>query len=424
VSQDAVVTSDLTISTDPAEVGLDASRLQRLDRRIAEWVDSGQLPGFLVTVARHGKLVHVGKGGLRDVENGLPVENDTRWRIYSMTKPVTSVAAMMLYEEGAFELGDPISKWLPEFAEPRVYVAGSAQKPVTVPATEPIRVWHLLTHTSGLTYGFHNAHPVDAMYRAAGHEWGTPPGADSAEVSRQWAALPLVFQPGTDWNYGVSTDVLGRLVEVISGQPLDEFFQQRIFAPLGMTDTSFGLRPGDDVESLAKLYLATPGQPGGPSSGMMFSEPFDAAAHSKPAFLSGGGGLVSTAGDYLRFVETLRRGGSYDGGRLLGSRTIAHMVRNHLPGNQDLETFGRPLFAETPLRGVGFGLGFSMVIDPARYGVVSSLGDYSWGGAASTAFYVDPVEDVTVTFYTQLLPSSTLPIRNYLRALVNQAIVD
>jgi CubicO group peptidase (beta-lactamase class C family) len=361
---------------------------------------------------------------MRDVENSLPVEDDTRWRIYSMTKPVTSVAAMMLYEEGAFELSDPISKWLPEFAEPRVYVAGSAQKPVTVPAIEPIRVWHLLTHTSGLTYGFHHAHPVDAMYRAAGHEWGTPPGADSAEACRQWAAIPLVFQPGTDWNYGVSTDVLGRLVEVISGQPLDEFFQQRIFAPLGMTDTSFGLRPDDDVESLAKLYLATPGQPGGPSSGMMFSEPFDAAAHSKPAFLSGGGGLVSTAGDYLRFVELLRRGGSYDGGRLLGSRTIAHMVRNHLPGDQDLESFGRPLFAETPLRGVGFGLGFSMVIDPARYGVVASLGDYSWGGAASTAFYVDPVEDVTVTFYTQLLPSSTLPIRNYLRQLVNQAIVD
>jgi CubicO group peptidase (beta-lactamase class C family) len=416
--------SDLTISTDPAEVGVDAGRLQRLDRRLARWVDGGQLPGFLVTVARHGRLVHVGRYGRRDVETGLPVTDDTRWRIYSMTKPVTSVAAMMLYEEGAFELGDPIWKWLPEFAAPRVYVAGSAQKPVTVPATEPIRVWHLLTHTSGLTYGFHHAHPVDAMYRAAGHEWGTPPGADSAEVCRQWASMPLVFQPGTDWNYGVSTDVLGRLVEVISGQPLDEFFQTRIFGPLGMADTSFGLRPHDDVDSLAKLYLATPGQPGGPSSGMMFSEPFDAAAHSKPAFLSGGGGLVSTAGDYLRFVELLRRGGAYDGGRLLGSRTIAHMVRNHLPGNADLETFGRPLFAETPLRGVGFGLGFSMVIDPARYGVVASLGDYSWGGAASTAFYVDPVEQVTVTFYTQLLPSSTLPIRNYLRALVNQALVD
>jgi CubicO group peptidase (beta-lactamase class C family) len=295
---------------------------------------------------------------------------------------------------------------------------------VTVPQVEPIRVHHLLTHMSGLTYGFHHTHPVDAMYRAAGHEWSTPPGADSAEVCRQWASMPLVFQPGTEWNYGVSTDVLGRLVEVISGQPLDEFFASRIFGPLGMTDTSFGLREGDDVESLARLYLATPGRPGGPSSGLTFNAAFDAAAHSTPAFLSGGGGLVSTAGDYLRFVELLRRGGSYDGGRLLSSRTIAYMVRNHLPGNADLETFGRPLFAETPLRGVGFGLGFSMVIDPARYGVLASLGDYSWGGAASTAFYVDPVEDVTVSFYTQLLPSSTLPIRNYLRALVNQALVD
>jgi CubicO group peptidase (beta-lactamase class C family) len=418
------VRSDLTISTDPAEVGIDAGRLDRLDRRLARWVDHGQLPGFLVTVARHGHLVHVGRYGHRDVENDLPVTDDTRWRIFSMTKPVTSVAAMMLYEEGAFELGDPISTWLPEFAEPRVYVAGSDQKPVTVPAVEPIRVWHLLTHMSGLTYGFHRAHPVDGMYRAAGHEWGTPPGADSAEVSRQWASMPLLFQPGSEWNYGVSTDVLGRLIEVVSGQPLDEFFEERIFSPLGMADTSFGLRESDDVESLARLYVATPGRPGGPSSGMTFMESFDAAAHTKPAFLSGGGGLVSTAGDYLRFVELLRRGGSYDGGRLLGSRTVAHMRRNHLPGNADLESFGRPLYAETPLRGVGFGLGFSMVLDPARYGVVSSAGDYSWGGAASTAFYVDPVEDLTVTFYTQLLPSSTLPIRNYLRALVHQSLVD
>ncbi len=416
--------SDLTVSTDPAEVGLDPARLARLDRRLARWVDDGQLPGFLVTVARHGKLVHVGRAGLRDVENGLPVEEDTRWRIFSMTKPVTSVAAMMLYEEGAFQLSDPITKWLPEFAETRVYVAGSAMKPVTAPQVEPIRVWHLLTHTSGLTYGFHHAHPVDAMYRAMGHEWGTPPGADSAEVCRQWASVPLVFQPGSEWNYGVSTDVLGRLVEVISGQPLDEFFEQRIFAPLGMRNTSFGLRDGDELESLARLYAAVPGQPGGAPTGFVPFDAMGAVAHSKPDFLAGGGGLVSTAGDYLRFAELLRRGGSYDGGRLLGPRTITHMTRNHLPGNQDLETFGRPLFAETPLRGVGFGLGFSMVIDPARYGVVASLGDYSWGGAASTAFYVDPVEDVTVSFYTQLLPSSTLPIRNYLRALVNQAIVD
>ncbi len=416
--------SGLTTTADPAEVGLDPVRLQRLDRRLSRWVDDGQLPGFLVTVARHGQLVHVGRQGLRDVERGLPVTDDTRWRIFSMTKPVTSVAAMMLHEEGAFGLDDPIARWLPEFAQTRVYVAGSAMRPVTQPQVEPIRVRHLLTHTSGLTYGFHHAHPVDAVYRAAGHEWGTPPGADSAEVCRQWAGMPLVFQPGSEWNYGVSTDVLGRLVEVLSGQPLDEFFEQRIFAPLGMRDTSFGLRPGDDPDSLARLYGAVPGPAGGAATGFALLEAFDAAARSRPAFLSGGGGLVSTAGDYLRFAEMLRRGGSYDGGRLLGSRTVAYMVRNHLPGNQDLESFGRPLFAETPLRGVGFGLGFSMVIDPVRYAVPASPGDYSWGGAASTAFYVDPLEDLTVSFYTQLMPSSTLPIRTHLRQLVNQALVD
>jgi CubicO group peptidase (beta-lactamase class C family) len=415
---------DLDVRTDPAEVGLDPARLARLDRRLARWVDDGRLPGFLVTVARHGRLVHVGSAGLRDVERGLPVEPGTRWRIFSMTKPVTSVAAMMLYEEGAFALTDPISTWLPEFAETRVYVAGSAAKPVTAPQMEPIRVWHLLTHTSGLTYGFHHAHPVDAAYRAMGHEWSTPPDADSAEVCRQWASVPLLFQPGSEWNYGVSTDVLGRLVEVVSGQPLDAFFDQRIFRPLGMTATSFGLCAGDDVESLARLYLATPGQPGGAAAGFAPVDALGELAHAVPAFLSGGGGLVSTAGDYLRFVELLRRGGAYDGGRLLGSRTLAHMLRNHLPGNADLESFGRPLYAETPLRGVGFGLGFSMVIDPVRYGAVANVGDYSWGGAASTAFYVDPVEDLTVTFYTQLMPSSTLPIRPYLRTLVNQALVD
>ncbi|MGY2067922.1 serine hydrolase domain-containing protein [Blastococcus sp. SYSU DS0619] len=418
------MSDELQVGIDPAEVGMDPTRLGRIDHRLARYVEDGQLPGFLVTVARRGELVHVGRYGSRDVENGRPVELDTRWRIFSMTKPVTSVAAMMLYEEGAFQLTDPIARWLPEFAETRVYVAGSAMKPVTSPQVEPIRVQHLLTHMSGLTYGFHHAHPVDAMYRAMGHEWGTPPGADSAEVCRQWASVPLVFQPGSEWNYGVSTDVLGRLVEVLSGQSLDEFFEQRIFAPLGMTETSFGLRPEDDPDTLARLYAATPGQPGGAATGFAPLDAMGQAALSKPAFLSGGGGLVSTAGDYLRFLEMLRRGGAHDGGRLLGPRTLAHMVGNHLPGGQDLETFGRPLFAETPLRGVGFGLGFSMVIDPARYGVVSSVGDYSWGGAASTAFYVDPVEDVTVSFYTQLLPSSTLPIRNYLRQLVNQAIVD
>ena len=414
----------LKLETDPEEVGFDPARLARLDRRLTRYVDEGLLPGFLVTVARHGKLAHVGSGGYRHVEDGLPVEHDTRWRIYSMTKAVTSVAAMMLYEEGAFQLTDPIALWLPEFAETRVYVAGSAQRPVTEPQTEPIRVWHLLTHMSGLTYGFHHAHPVDEMYRAAGHEWGAPSGATLADCCAQWAALPLVFQPGSEWNYGVSTDVLGRLVEVVSGLPLDEFFEQRVFGPLGMTDTSFGLRDGDEPSTLARLYAPVRHDPLGPPVGI---QPLDALGDgflSKPKYLSGGGGLVSTAADYLRFVEMLRRGGEHDGGRLLGPRTVAHMTRNHLPGNADLATFGRPLFAETPLRGVGFGLGFATVIDQPRYGVVSSLGEYNWGGAASTAFFVDPVEDMTVTFYTQLIPSSTLPVRTYLRSLVYQALVD
>ena len=409
------VQTDLSVTTDPGEVGMDAARLARLDRRLARWVDEGQLPGFLVTVARHGELVHVGRYGHRDVEAGLPVTDDTRWRIYSMTKPVTSVAAMSLYEEGAFQLTDPISQWLPEFAETRVYTAGSAQKPVTVPLMEPIRVHHLLTHTAGLTYGFHHTHPVDGVYRLQGHEWATPPGADAAEVTRQFAAMPLLFQPGSEWNYGVFTDVLGRLVEVVAGKPLDEVFTERVFGPLGMTETSFGLRPEDDVTSLAQLY--------GPGV-VPLPAPFAQAAHRKPTFLSGGGGLVSTAGDYLKFVEMLRaRGATPTGDRVLGSRTVAHMVRNHLPGNADLETFGRPLYAETPLRGVGFGLGFSMVLDPVRYGGVASVGTYSWGGAASTEFFVDPVEDLTVSFYTQLLPSSTLPMRNYIRPLVQQALV-
>jgi CubicO group peptidase (beta-lactamase class C family) len=418
------VTTELKLEADPAEVGLDGERLQRLDRRLARWVDEGRLPGFLVTVARHGRLVHVGRAGARDLESGAPVEDDTRWRIFSMTKPVTSVAAMMLYEEGGFQLGDPIAQWLPEFADTPVYVAGSSNKPVLEPQTEPIRVWHLLTHTSGLTYGFHHTHPVDALYRANGFEWGSPAGLDTAEVVRRFAALPLVFQPGSEWNYGVSTDVLGRLVEVISGQTLDEFFAERIFRPLGMTATSFGLEPGDDPASLARLYAAVPGADGSATPGLAPIDAMGAHFLKKPPYLSGGGGLVSTAGDYLRFMEVLRAGGAYDGGRLLGPRTIAHMFRNHLPGGTDLATYGRPLYAESPMHGVGFGLGFAVVLDPASYGGVASVGDASWGGAASTGFYIDPLEDITVGFYTQLMPSNSLPIRPYLRQLVNQAIVD
>src|SRR5579859_6958995 len=243
----------LNPEVEPAEVGLDAGRLARLDKHFARYVDDGRLPGWLLTVSRHGKLAYVASCGQRDIEAGLPVEADTIWRLYSMTKPVTSVAAMMLYEEGAFELTDPVSAFIPSFAGVRVYTGGSDIKQVTVPATEPVRIWHLLTHTSGLTYGFHRVHPVDASYRAAGFELDTPSGVSLAEACDIWAGIPLLFQPGTEWNYSAATDVLGRVVEVVSGQSLEEFFQARILHPLGMTETRFCVTGGDTAR-LAALY--------------------------------------------------------------------------------------------------------------------------------------------------------------------------
>ncbi|WP_236793570.1 serine hydrolase [Amycolatopsis sp. GM8] len=405
----------LKTDTDPAELGFDAGRLARIDRHFARFVDDGLLAGWQIVVSRKGKLVHVSERGQRDMEAGKPVEPDTLWRIFSMTKPVTAVAAMVLFEEGAFELTDPVSRWLPEFAEPRVYVKGSAVNAVTEPATEPIRVWHLLSHTSGLTYGFHHTHPVDAMYRAAGFEWLSPPGLDLAGCSEKWAQLPLLFQPGSEWNYSVSTDVLGRLVEVVSGQPLDEFFAQRIFAPLGMVDTSFGT---DDLDRLAALYVPRPG-----TRKAVRNEAFGKVGVGRPDYFSGGGGLVSTAADYHRFTQFLVRGGELDGVRLLGPRTVALMASNHLPGDADLEEFGRPLFPGMPFHGTGFGLGFAVLRDPVKAKTLANAGEYSWGGAASTAFWVDPVAEVTAMFFTQLLPSSTHPIRQDMRQLVYQALV-
>jgi CubicO group peptidase (beta-lactamase class C family) len=414
--------AELKTEADPAEVGLDPARLDRLDRHFRRYVTDGRLPGWLLTVSRHGRLAHVSSYGQRDMEAGLPVETDTLWRIYSMTKPITSVAAMILYEEGAFELTDPVSAFIPSFADVSVFTGGSDIRPLTAPATEPVRIWHLLTHTSGLTYGFLRAHPVDARYREAGFEWGNPRGMDLAQCCDAWAAQPLLFQPGTEWNYSVSTDVLGRVVEVASGQTLDEFFDTRIFGPLGMTDTSFWVDE-PDMGRLAALYTAVP-VPGGKANRL---DAMSKVARARPRVLSGGGGLISTAADYHRFTQMLldrpgSPGGELDGVRLLGPRTLAYMSRNHLPGGADLETFGRPVHAEAPSRGVGFGLGFAVVIDAAAQKTLGSEGELSWGGAASTAFWVDPVEELTVCFFTQLLPSAAHRIRPQLRQLVYQAL--
>ncbi len=406
----------LQIDVDASEVAMSQSRLDRLDRHFAKYVDDGRLTGWLVAVARNGKVAHLTSYGLRDREAAAPVEPDTVWRLASMTKPLTSVAALMLYEEGAFELKDPIAAWIPSFDEMLVYRSGGSSRPDVRPATEPVRVWHLLTHTSGLTYGFHYAHPVDAMYRSAGFEWGNPPGVDLAGCCDLWAAQPLLFEPGTEWNYGVSTDVLGRLVEVVSGQSLDSFFRERIFEPLGMVDTAFDA--GATVDRLAAPYVVNPAGAGSPPVRLPGQAP-----GSLPEMLSGGGGLLGTASDYLRFSEMLRRGGELDGTRLLSPRTVSYMTSNHLPGHVDLEEFGRPLFAETTFAGVGFGLGVSVVTDPLAGKVLTSEGEYGWGGAFSTSWWVAPREDLSVLFFTQLLPSSTHPIRGQLKQLVYQALL-
>jgi CubicO group peptidase (beta-lactamase class C family) len=410
--------ADFGINVDPAEVGFDPARLARIDAHLAAYVDDGRLPGIQITVSRHGRIAHLSSYGSADIEAGRAVEPDTLWRIYSMTKPITSVAAMMLFEQGAFELTDPISRWLPEFADPQVYIGGPANKPSTVPAAEPIRVWHLLTHTAGLTYAFHRVHVTDEIYRNAGFDFASPPGLDLAGCVAAWAKLPLAFEPGTEWLYSVATDVLGRLVEIWSGQPLDAFFRDHILNPLDMIDTGFSVAP-EDHNRLAALYAIAP-----ELTEKIRYDQLGEPAKRAPRWLSGGGGLISTSGDYLRFAHMLLRGGELDGVRLLSSRTVRYMSRNHLPGGADLQAFGRPLVSETRYDGVGFGLGFAVTDDPVAAKVLASPGEYYWGGMASTAFWIDPLEDIAVVFMTQLLPSSTYPIRSQLRQLVNQALVD
>ena len=413
----SVAAAPLNVEVEARAAGFDEARLERIDRHFGRYVEDGRLPGWLLLISRGGKVVRLSTHGHRDVELGLRVEADTLFRIYSMTKPITAVAAMMLYEKGAFDLRDPVSRFIPAFDSVRVFRDGTALRPVTVAATEPIRIWHLFTHTAGLTYGFLHRHVVDEMYRAAGFEWGFPEGMDLAACCERWASLPLLFEPGTEWNYSVASDVLGRVVEVVSGRSLDAFFAERIFTPLGMSDTGFFVDPAN-ASRLAALYLADR------AGKAVRNDAFGAAALRPPLVHGGGGGLVSSAGDYHRFTRMLLGGGALDGVRLLSPRTVRYMSQNHLPDGADLGTFGRP-FGEAPLAGLGYGLGVAVVRDPLRSKVVSSMGELSWGGAASTAFFVDPSEELIVLFFTQLLPSTTHPmLRPQLRQLVYQALVD
>ena len=404
----------MNVEASPEDAGLSSPRLARISRWMRRWVDSGRLPGLLVAVVRDDCLVWFESCGLRDVEQARPVEPDTIYRIYSMTKPITTVAALMLYEEGRFQLDDPVAKFIPAFADTRVFDCGDAESFTTVPLARPVTVHDLMIHTSGLTYGFQHEHAVDALYRARGVEFnaGVGPLADIVEAA---AAQPLVFQPGTRWNYSVSTDVLGRLVEIWSGVLLDAFFDERIFGPLGMHDTGFRVRDGEE-HRLASNYVQAD------SGGLKLVDPAAESPFLAPAVtLSGGGGLVSTAADYLRFMRMLRGRGALEDTRLLGRKSVELMTMNHLPG--DLVDMGRPRFAEMPFAGIGFGLGVSVLLDPARARILGSPGEYTWGGMASTSFWVDPAEDMMVLLLTQLMPSSAYPIRRELRVLAYQALL-
>ena len=409
--------SILHIEAEPESVGMSSERLARLDRHFQRYVDDGRLAGWQIVAARQGKVVHHSLAGRRDIAAGLPVEADTIWRIFSMTKPITAVLALQLWEEGAFELNDPVHRFIPAFRDTRVWRAGSVTAPVTEPITETMRLWQLFAHTSGLTYGFMYAHPVDELYRRAGFEWGSPPGLDLAGVCDRLASLPLLFQPGTEWNYSFGLDVLGRVLEVVSGKPLDVLMQERLLGPLGMNDTTWWV-PEDRQPRLAALYGAEPG-----TRRAVPLAPMGAAATRPPAYLAGGGGLQSTAYDYHRFTQMLANAGELDGVRILSPRTVKMMASNHLPGNVDLTAFGRPLFSETTFDGIGFGLGVSVTLDPIAGKVPGNAGEFAWGGAASTAFLVDPVDDLTVMFFTQLMPSSTHPIRSQLKQLIYQSFV-
>jgi CubicO group peptidase (beta-lactamase class C family) len=410
------------IEAEPEEVGLSSARLGNVTRLVQGYVDSGKLPGALTLVARRGKVVHFETYGQADAETGRPMTADTIVRIYSMTKPIASVALMTLYEEGKFQLDDPVAKFIPEFRDLKVFAGGTADRYETRDPARAMTVRDLLMHTSGLVGAGLVADPamvVSQLYQRADLR-GSASDGTLADMIRKVGQLPLQVDPGTRWIYGISTDVVGYLCEVIGGMPFDRFLEERIFRPLGMTDTGFHV-PADKLGRFAANYR--PGGDGEPSY-VVIDRPDEHSIYARPrTYFSGAGGLVSTAPDYLRFCQMLAGGGALNGVRILGTRTLQYMAMNHLPGGRDLTAMGARL-GETTLDGIGFGLGFAVLLDPTVAQVIGTPGEFYWGGAASTAFFVSPKEELLMIFLTQLMPSSTYPIRRELRATVYGAIAD
>ncbi|HEY6419282.1 MAG TPA: serine hydrolase domain-containing protein, partial [Candidatus Binataceae bacterium] len=390
----------------PKRAGFAAERLSRItDHLNRNYIDSGKIAGCQTLVARHGHPAYFKSLGLMDRERRKPMADDTIFRIYSMTKPITSVALMTLYEQGYFQLNDPVSRFIPAWRDHKVWVSGEGAGMETVAPAKPITMRNVLSHTGGLTYGA-TAHPVDRVYRKEGVQRGE--GETLSEFARKLAKVPLRYQPGERWMYSLSTDVCGYLVEVISGKPFDQYLQQNIFDPLDMKDTSF-MVAARKTERFAANYQREPDK-----TLKLLDDPARSGYLKQPTFFSGGGGLTGTTADYFRFCEMLRRGGELDGARILGPRTLELMHRNHLAGGKDLAQMAIDGFSETANDGIGFGLGFAMTLGEVATGALGE-GDYYWGGAASTIFWVDPKEDMVVVFMTQLMPSGTFNFRGQLR---------
>jgi CubicO group peptidase (beta-lactamase class C family) len=403
------------MQVDPKPAGLSAERLERITEHLdRNYVSPGKIAGCQTLIARHGHIAYFRSLGLADREHGTPMADDTIFRIYSMTKPLTSVALMMLWEQGRFQLNDPIEKVIPEWSNMKVYVSGEGEAMETREAARPMTFRHLLSHTGGLSYGMTN-HPVDQAYGGAQVIRGR--GETLRTFVERLAGVPLMFDPGDRWMDSYSTDVCGYLVEAISGRPFDQYLQETIFNPLGMVDTAFMVCP-EKAHRLAANYVRQPDK-----TMQLFDAPASNTYLREPTFISGGGGLTSTTADYLRFAEMLRRGGELEGARIIGSRTLHLMTRNHLPDGANLSSMAIGLFSETKYEGIGFGLGFAMTIDQVAAGLPCE-GEFFWGGAASTYFWVDPREDLVAIFMAQLMPSTTFDFRGQLKDIVYSAIVD
>ena len=403
--------------TTPEDVGLSSERLARIRTLMQRYVDSGKYPWAMAAVIRHGEIAYWDQIGLSDVAAGRAVAADDISRFYSMTKPITAVAALQLYEPGLYQLDDPVGDYIPALADMEVRVAEDENGMRTEPAARAITVRDLFCHTAGFTYGFSTGDRLSRLYNEHRVDFNSGDGP-LADVVARLAELPLDHHPGARWTYGVSIDVLGHLVEVLSGKTFDRYLAENIFAPLDMTDTFFQLPP-DRMDRFVPCY------------GRTIEDKFvriegtkDSPHASGVTCFSGGGGLLSTMRDYLRFCDMLRSEGVLNGERILGRRTVEYMATNHMPDDGDLTTMGQETFSETSYAGIGFGLGVSVVLDPAAAQTMSSPGEFAWGGMASTAFWIDPLEDLAAVFLTQLVPSAAYPIRREFRVLVNQALID